>query len=258
MQSINNLSDFKALKEFASKRVPEVQIQYHKNFYRHDVLKYLTRKNCIGIELGVAQGHFSKRMIESGKFKKFYGVDLYEDHHDTNEYIKALNLIGIEEDYVILRMSFDEAKDLFDDNYFDFIYFDGYAHTGEEGGKTLNDWYKKLKIGGIYAGDDYHEDWPLVKWAVNDMVSQLNYKLNVTGIVENNNLNRYPSWFFKKENEGIFSTNEQLKELGTLIRNNTRTQINNKFNLTINSLKQILLQVKSQQPSIAEDLKKIL
>lgn len=44
-----------------------------------------------------------------------------------------------------------------------FIYVDGYAHTGEDRGKTLFDWYPKLKIGGLMAGDDYHDDWPLVK-----------------------------------------------------------------------------------------------
>ena len=90
-------------------------------------------------------------------------------------------------------MSFDDAIGLFEDNLGDFIYFDGYAHTGEEGGKTFSDWYKNLKIGGVFSGDDYHDGWPLVKWAVNDMVSKLNCELNVTGKIENTHLNRYPS-----------------------------------------------------------------
>ena len=132
-------------------------------------------------------------MVQSGKFKRFYGIDLYEDHHDTKEYVSALSLVGIEENYSLLRMSFDDAIGLFEDNLFDFIYFDGYAHTGEEGGKTFSDWYKKLKVGGVFSGDDYHDDWPLVKWAVNDMVSKLNCELNVTGKIENTHLNRYPS-----------------------------------------------------------------
>ena len=76
-------------------------------------------------------------MVQSGKFKRCYGIDLYEDHHDTKEYVSALSLVGIEENYSLLRMSFDDAIGLFEDNLFDFIYFDGYAHTGEEGGKTF-------------------------------------------------------------------------------------------------------------------------
>jgi hypothetical protein len=34
-------------------------------------------------------------------------------------------------------MSFDDALDIFDDEFFDFIYIDGFAHTGEEGGNQL-------------------------------------------------------------------------------------------------------------------------
>ena len=34
------------------------------------------------------------------------------------------------------------------------------------------DWYKKLKIGGIIGGDDFHSDWPLVKLTVKDFVQK--------------------------------------------------------------------------------------
>ena len=43
-------------------------------------------------------------------------------------------------------MTFDDAIDLFEDQFFDFIYIDGFAHTGEEGGETLIKWYRKLKV----------------------------------------------------------------------------------------------------------------
>ncbi|MDC1120300.1 hypothetical protein OAT72_00365 [Alphaproteobacteria bacterium] len=57
----------------------------------------------------------------------------------TDEYKSAIKLVGLDSNYTLLRMSCDEALDLFDDNYFDFIYFDGYAHKGEEGGKKFSD-----------------------------------------------------------------------------------------------------------------------
>lgn len=204
--------------------MPQVDIIFHENFYRHDVLKLLNNTDIIGIELGVAGGHYSKRMVDSGIFSKFYGVDLYEDHHNTAEYISALKLIGLNKNYVLLRMSFDDAIDLFDDNYFDFIYFDGYAHTGEEGGKTFSDWFRKLKVGGMFAGDDYHHDWPLVKWAVNDMVSKIGCELHVTSKVEDTNLNHYPSWFFLKDKEINFETDETLLRIGRKIRDDTRVK----------------------------------
>lgn len=28
---------------------------------------------------------------------------------------------------------------------FDFVYIDGYAHTGEENGKTIIDWWRKVR-----------------------------------------------------------------------------------------------------------------
>ena len=246
------------IRELANQSTPKVNFKIYENYHRHDVLAALKGRNNVGIELGVAGGHYSKRMVQSGKFKRFYGVDLYEDHHDTKEYISALSLVGIEENYSLLRMSFDDALDLFEDNFFDFIYFDGYAHTGEEGGKTFSDWYKKLKVGGVFSGDDYHDDWPLVKWAVNDMVSKLNCKLNVTGKTENTHLNRYPSWFFTKEKDFEFTVDEKLSNLGLAIRNATRKNSRNNVNISIQHLQGLLMSLKDKIPELADKLKRLL
>jgi len=245
------------LKNFAKANTPAVNIITHDDYFRHDVLSSIESTDAIGIELGVAGGHYSKRMTDSCKFKKFYGVDLYEDHHNVIEYKNALKLIGLDKNYVLLRMSFDEACDLFDDNFFDFIYFDGYAHTGEEGGKTFSDWYKKLKIGGVFAGDDYHNDWPLVIWGVNDMVSQLNCDLHVTGKTETTNLNRYPSWFFKKTTDDTFCTSSELLKLGGEIRRQTRN-VSKHINLSLDDIAKLLKQVKEEHPLAANELKKLL
>jgi hypothetical protein len=235
-----------------------VNLKIYDNYHRHDIVAALKGRNNVGIELGVAGGHYSERMVRSGKFKRFYGVDLYEDHHNTKEYVSALSLVGIEENYSLLRMSFDDALDLFEDNFFDFIYFDGYAHTGEEGGKTFSDWYKKLKVGGVFAGDDYHDDWPLVKWAVNDMVSKLNCELNVTGKTENTHLNRYPSWFFTKEKDFEFTVDEKLRNLGLEIRNATRKNSKNNVEISIQQLEGLLKSVKNKNPELANKLKSLL
>jgi len=189
------------VQKYAEKMTPNVKINFKNGWMRHDVVNLLSGSENIGIELGVAEGIYAKRIIKSEKFKRFYGVDVYGDTHDTAEYARALRYIGFQNpSYCLLRMDFDSALDLFDDSYFDFIYIDGFAHTGEEGGKTLVDWYNKLKTGGILAGDDYHDNWPLVKWAVNDLVDQLGVELNITTGVENVDYSMYPTWYIKKTN----------------------------------------------------------
>lgn len=169
----------------------------HAGRARWSVADSLPARGNIGIELGVAAGGFAARMVGSGRFDSYFGVDVYGDLHNTREYKKALLAAGLLSPLRLLRMTFDEALDLFPDAFFDFIYVDGYAHTGEEGGRTLVDWLPKLKPGGVMAGDDYSlQDWPLVVWAVNDFVAQLGVVLNVTSEVTDEPYAKFPSWWF--------------------------------------------------------------
>lgn len=179
--------------------IPKVDVTVVRGSYRWNVIDALQGHQNRGIELGVAAGSFSARMVASGRFQRFWGVDVYGDSHDTAQYKTALLHVGIEQPFTLLRMTFAEAVDLFPDEFFDFIYIDGYAHTGEEGGRTMIDWYRKLRRGGIMAGDDYDaKKWPLVVWGVNHLVRQLNVPLNVTDVTLQESYNRYPSWFFTK------------------------------------------------------------
>lgn len=152
---------------------------------RHDILRLLgDRTGLVGVELGVAGGGYSKRMVDSGKFDQFFGVDMYADTHDVDQYKLALRHVGLMRPYKLLRMSFAEAYDLFEDESLDFIYIDGYAHSGQEGGETIWHWARKVRVGGVIAGDDYHEDWPLVKEAVDLFSEVTGFELNVTTVVE--------------------------------------------------------------------------
>jgi hypothetical protein len=183
-------------------------------FYRHDLIKLLPLEtNLIGVELGVAKGIFSKRMVESKKFAHFFGIDQYGDHHDTEEYKKALEYIGLFSNYKLLRMTFDEALDLFPDQSLDFVYIDGYAHTGEEGGETIYKWYNKIKVGGLLTGDDYHSDWPLVVRAVNEFSKEADLHLRITEITEKEMFCKYPSWaMVKTSHKKIAVTDSFLRE----------------------------------------------
>jgi hypothetical protein len=205
------------MRQIAQQHMSHPVVELVEGVGREGVLDALRGKGNVGIELGVAAGSFSARMMHSGKFAKVFGVDTYDDYyHHIDEYREALTVVGLDHNYSLLRMSFEEARKLFPEGFFDFIYVDGFAHTGQEGGQTLADWFGTLKVGGVMAGDDYHDDWPLVQWAVNDFADTLGVKLKRTERVEDHSYNRYPSWFFVKtaESDGVvYQPHPELRRL---------------------------------------------
>jgi hypothetical protein len=211
--------DQESLRRVAEASMPRPEVTIVPGSSRHDVIRPLTGKKNVGIELGVAAGSFSQKIVSSGKFQKVFGVDTYDDYyHHVEEYRQALRAIGLLENYSLLRMTFEDARALFDDNTFDFIYVDGFAHTGQEGGRTLSDWWPTLKVGGVMAGDDYHTDWPLVMWAVNEMASQLGLELHITDTVDSTSYNRYPSWYVVKTEDSVRATVKYPETLRSLAR----------------------------------------
>ena len=185
------------------------------DYFRHDLVELLQGDRNIGVELGIAEGVFSERAWNSGKFRQYFGVDMYADGHDTDQYKRALKRLGImNPGYRLLRMRFDQAVDLFEDRSLDFIYVDGYAHSGEEGGSTFVDWYRKLKIGGVFAGDDYDNAWPQVTASVDYFVSQVDETLLVTGKTEAEEFCKYPSWAIVKSKDVDVVASPELVEKG--------------------------------------------
>ena len=120
--------------------------------------------------------------------------------HNNDQYSRVINrLEPYKNRNSIIKLTFEEALPLFPDEYFDFIYVDGYAHTGEENGKTFYDWLPKLKSGGIMAGDDYHDNWPLVKSAVSLFAKNIDRDLHLINCHEPNSIwSEYPTWFIFK------------------------------------------------------------
>jgi Methyltransferase domain len=185
--------------------------------FRHDVIKLLEKPNGnIGVELGVAEGVFSDRMVKSGAFEIFYGIDKYTDKPwvTVEAYKRALRKIGLQSAYRLLRMTFDDAYDLFENESLDFIYVDGYAYTGENGGDIIYKWARKVKIGGVIAGDDYHSDWPLVVKAVDAFVQDSGFELFMTSKVESSAYCGYPSWAVIKSKSTDFNAPMDLVRLG--------------------------------------------
>jgi predicted O-methyltransferase YrrM len=167
---------------------------------RDDVIS-LVRKGGVGIELGVAEGVLSERFLKRNVLSHLYSIDMYagDRGHDNEQYKRTLRrLAHYRNRNTLIKLRFDEALVLFEDATFDFIYIDGYAHTGEESGQTLLDWYSKLKPGGILAGDDYCAEWPLVVAEVDRFTAAKGLPLHVIDCREDAAYCRHPTWFTRK------------------------------------------------------------
>jgi predicted O-methyltransferase YrrM len=133
----------------------------------------------IGSWLGKSTCFMAETIKENNFNTKFYTVDTFlgeinaTDQQEIvqkeggNIYNRFLHNMKEAEviDYVTpLMTTSEEASKLFDDKSFDFIFIDA-EHLYEFVKQDLNNWYPKLKDGGIFAGHDYREG---VKKAVDE------------------------------------------------------------------------------------------
>ncbi len=160
--------------------------------HRDDFAKLMDQFNCKhAVELGVATGYYSE-VLARAHLDELVLVDKWNDHHNEEE--RRMVVAKFKEDprVRILHMLFEEAAKLFSDGYFDFVYVDGYAHTGQDNGKTLEVWWPKLKRGGIFAGHDYHPIYQPTVDAVNAFCAQRELTFCTTEEAF------YPSWYLVK------------------------------------------------------------
>ena len=171
---------------------------------RQDILRFAPA-NPVCVELGVAEGVFSELILANYDVEHLYSIDMWagDRGHDLLQYQRAVTrLQPYASKNTIIKSTFAQALPSFPDNFFDFIYIDGYAHTGQDDGQTLVDWWRKLKSGGLFAGDDYHsEEWPLTVQAVDNFCSEHNLQLNIYEFEneDNNHWCRFPSWYVIKD-----------------------------------------------------------
>jgi len=155
----------------------------------------LNSKNLTGygVELGVSGGYFSNVLLKTSRLKILFSIDRWNDHHNYQQYLKAANLLSsFKERSVVLKLTFEEAVHLFKDETFDFIYIDGYAHTGQDNGRTLREWWPKVRKGGIFAGHDYSKtSWPKTVEQVDKFAKDNNLKPEFTE-------EKFASWYVTK------------------------------------------------------------
>jgi SAM-dependent methyltransferase len=168
---------------------------------RYDIPLLIPRGGT-SIELGVAEGGLSQAILQSRRVLHHYAVDRYsgERSHDDAQYLRAVErLHPYRAFFTFLRADFTGAATLFPNAYFDFIYIDGYAHTGQDNGQTLRDWWPKLKPGGIFSGDDYSPDYPLTISVVDQFAAERNLNVIVTHFERGTDwASQQQSWLIQK------------------------------------------------------------
>lgn len=131
------------------------------NENRLDLAKLFTG---MGVEIGVASGWYSSKIMELGQVEEMYGVDPYTPHQGYRDYTRettfnklkasAHEFLGRYPNYYFVQDYSVKAAEKFDNNSLDFVYIDG-DHSYKAVMQDIKTWIKKVKPGGILAGDDY-------------------------------------------------------------------------------------------------------
>jgi hypothetical protein len=131
----------------------------------------LNHKKLFGryAEIGVARGNFSEYLCKTVPFERLCLVDPYKNF-SLEEYTDAMNMYNMEEEYQytrnrllpyvekieFIRKTSTEAITHFEDESLDFVYIDG-NHAYEYVLEDLENYWPKVKKGGILAGDDCYD-----------------------------------------------------------------------------------------------------
>jgi len=165
------------------------------------IITYKSRRDFISIinehsfkrcaELGVATGDFSSVLAKS-KLTELVLVDKWNDHHNEAEQLVVIKRFAKDSRIKIFHELFSKAVNRFPDEYFDFIYIDGYAHTGQDSGLTLALWWPKVRIGGFFGGHDYHMRFKPTINVVDEFCKKYDKELYTT------EEDTFPSWYVFK------------------------------------------------------------
>lgn len=175
----------------------------HNNQYKgiSDLLRELTiifsnKSPKTMIEIGSYMGESTMMFASIGLFKTIHSIEPHKGTESFNEK-NGFGWVDIEREFKLNTRYFDNIihhKDFsynvvskFEDNSIDFIYIDA-DHRYESVKQDLELYLPKLKKGGVIGGHDYHESWPGVCSAVDEVVGIPTKKF------EDN------SWIVKKRN----------------------------------------------------------
>lgn len=118
----------------------------------------------VGVEIGVAEGWYSNKIMELGQVEEMYGIDPYLPHQGYRDYTRETTYDKLQAtaharldkypNYYFIKDFSVKASKRFENNSLDFVYIDG-DHSYEAVLQDIITWITKVKPGGILAGDDY-------------------------------------------------------------------------------------------------------
>lgn len=163
-----------------------------------------------GVEIGVQNGAFARRILERWQGERLYLVDIWQPLED---YQDALNAPAAEqaarlirtvrtvtpfwERVRVLQERSERAAQFFADGSLDWIYLDA-NHESTHVLQDLAAWVPKVKVGGIIAGHDYLDGMLPIRgvatvFGVKRAVSEYFVGLEVRSTRE-----RFPTWYLTK------------------------------------------------------------
>jgi len=126
-------------------------------------IKTLKWPDIQGVEIGVRNGDNSISILKNLDMAMLYCVDPYKPYKDISMYyskelqdkyyLEAFNKLGRKDNVTFIRKTSLQAKNSIPDNL-DFVYVDG-DHSYQGVKLDLENYWPKLRQGGILGGDDY-------------------------------------------------------------------------------------------------------
>lgn len=161
-----------------------------------------------GIELGAGSGWYSHKILTHTMLSKLYSVDPWDKppgseihfRADPSVYLDCLRTLWPFGDRSCLLHTLSaEAVKFFPDAHFDFVYIDA-NHWGPEIRNDIDQWWPKVKPGGIFAGHDWCDTFHLdVKDAVLKFVEREGLTLQLTECDQVHDGHVIRSWFVVRE-----------------------------------------------------------
>lgn len=149
-----------------------------------------------GAEIGVFRGAFSKHMFDTIPDLKLLCVDMWIDCGNSkgvDAYKTATNILN-GSNSEIMKMSSIEASNLVKDNSLDFVYIDA-SHDFDSVITDIIKWSKKVKVGGVISGHDYH---PNFQYGVIEAVNAYTKCHGIDKFYITREI-KAPSWFWVKK-----------------------------------------------------------
>ena len=121
-------------------------------------------QNPIVLEIGSDVGDTANFLLDSNPTLNLTSVDPYSNYLDWNgrmlderdDMCKKMNdrMKPYSDRFTHIRKTSDDATEMFEDEQFDVVFIDG-LHTYEQLSKDCENYYSKVKEGGVFAGHDF-------------------------------------------------------------------------------------------------------